>query len=447
MSALPAESKWAPAVAPKRGLWQGADRHVLLAVTVIALPFSYIPLELVPGRVSVTIVVFALVVLTGIRYRVLRQRPGALETVTLLLSAYIFIRLTAVTALQADVIDWQEALSATLAPLGGVILYRVARRDDLKEPCLRALRWMFVMLTAIALYQAVVGLAFLQSRGYTEGFYYFTFAGTYRPFGTFLSPTVFGAFLAIVGAALVCMAPTIRGALLWFAIALAPILLTETRAAWISFGIAVVVGWLLRTRARPVHLTLGLAAITWAIAFVVWLAPGAVDFLLSRLATLSDSGLTSNAARVNLWQGTLETTLAESPLVGFPTGDFSQVVGTVAGAYADYGHAHSNYLQVLFLYGLIGLALFAGILVLATVGALRTASTTRSPWAYGGVAAIVAFLIDSSFETSWTSFSIVAVLYLLLGLGQVAGVDRGLPSSPAALTVPKPSLAPSGPTA
>ena len=417
-------STWAPEARSRRSAAQRRPRHVLLSATVIALPFSYVPLELVPGRMSVTILVFALVVLTGIRYDVLRERPGALDAVTLVLSAFIFLRLTALTALQSDVIDWGEALSATLAPIGGVILYRVARRDDTKDAVLRALRWMFVMLAAIALYQAVAGLSWLQSRGYTEGFYYYTFEGTFRPFGTFLSPTVFGAFLAITGAALVCMAPTIRGALLWLAIAVVPIAITETRAAWIAFALALVTGWLLRARARPAHLTLGVAAAAWGIAFVVWLVPGAVDFLVARLATLSDAGFSSNLARVNLWQGTVEVTLNESPLIGFPADDFTGVVGAVAAQYADYGHAHSNYLQILFLYGLIGLALFAAVLVIATVDAFRAvAASARLPWAYGGVAAIVAFIVDSAFETSWTSFSMVAVLYLLLGLGQVGSAE------------------------
>ncbi|MGC5077841.1 O-antigen ligase family protein [Agrococcus sp. DT81.2] len=427
-----AVGKWAPEPRPGREAAR-RPRHLLLTATVIALPFSYVPLELIPTRTSVTILVFALVVLTGIRYGVLRQRPGALDAVTLALSAYIFVRLTALTALQADVIDWPEALSATLAPIGGVILYRVARRDDTKDAVLRALRWMFVMLTVIALYQAVAGLSWLKSRGYTEGFYYYTFEGTFRPFGTFLSPTVFGAFLAITGAALVCMSPTIRGALLWLLIAAVPIAITETRAAWIAFAVALVAGWLLRTRARPVHLTLGVAAASWGIAFVVWLVPGAVDFLVSRLATLSDAGFSSNVARASLWQGTVEVTLRDSPIVGFPAADFTSEVGAVVAQYADFGHAHSNYLQILFLYGLIGLVFFAVILVLATIGAFRSvAASARLPWAYGGVAAIVAFIVDSAFETSWTSFSVVAVLYLLMGLGRVGPVDSETTSTSAA---------------
>lgn len=425
MATLAAESRWAPAALPERRTAKHrAPRHRLLSITIVALPFSYIPLELVPTRVSITLVVFALVLATGIRYGVLRQRPGALEAVTLALSAYIFVRLTALTALQTSSVDWPDALSATLAPIGGVILLRVARRDDTKQACLDALRWMLAMLAVIAVYQAVAGLGWLQSRGYTDGFYYFTFDGSYRAFGTFLSPTVFGAFLAVVGAALVCMAPTIRSALLWLGIVLVPLALTETRAAWIAFGVALLAGWLLRSRARPAHLTLGVAAAVWAVAFAAWLAPGAVGTLVGRLATVTDSGFSSNLARVRLWEGTLDASLGQSPLIGLPADEFVRTVGVVAGKYAEFGHAHSNYLQLLFLYGIIGLALFVAILLIAIVAALRAITGGRPlPWAYGSVAAIVAFAIDSTFETSWTSFSMVAALYLLIGLGTAEPAD------------------------
>ncbi|GAA1420970.1 O-antigen ligase family protein [Agrococcus citreus] len=428
VATLPRERRWAPAAPAEKPTTKRRAQHRLLTVTVLALPFSYIPLELVPTRVSVTLVVFALVVATGIRYGVLRQRPGALEAVTLLFSAYIFVRLTALAALQsgAGAIDVGEALSATLAPIGGVILYRVARRDDTKDACLRALRWMLVMLAVIAGYQAVVGLDWLQSRGYTDGFYYFTFDGDYRAFGTFLSPTVFGAFLAVVGAALVCMAPTIRGALIWLGVAIVPLALTETRAAWIAFGVALLAGWLLRSRARPAYLTLGVAAAVWGIAFIAWLAPQAVGTMVARLATVTDSGFSSNLARVHLWEGALDVTLSQSPIIGLPADEFVRRVGMLAGKYAEFGHAHSNFLQILFLYGTIGLVLFVAILLISFGGSLRMIAAGQNlPWAYGGIAAIVAFAIDSAFETSWTSFSMNALLYLLIGLGHArAGTEK-----------------------
>ncbi|WP_425844456.1 O-antigen ligase family protein [Agrococcus sp. TSP3-2-1] len=413
----------APALTTPAIAQRPARRHVLLTLTILALPFSYVPLELLPGKVSVTLVVFALVVATGIRYGVLRRRLVPLEGVTLALSAFILVRLTAVAALEGAAIDWADALGSALAPLGGVVLFRIAQRPDSKDACLRALRWMLLLLAIVALYQEAAGLAWLQGRGYAEGFYYFTFEGTYRPFGTFLSPTVFGAFLAVAGSALVCMSPTVRDALVSLAIVAVPLALTQTRAAWIAFALALAVGWLLRSRARPVHLTLGIAAAVWSAAFVVWLVPSAVDALVERLATITDAGFSSNLARVRLWEGTIEATLDGSPLVGYPADRFTSLVGAMAGEYADFGHAHSNYLQLLFLYGVIGLALFAAILVFALIGALRDvtlAASTGAPWAYGAVAALVAFTVDSAFETSWTSFSIVAALYFALGLGSTA---------------------------
>jgi O-antigen ligase len=398
-----------------------APSHRLLTLTVLALPFSYVPLELLPTKVSITIGVFALVLATGIRYRVLGARPRALEVVTLVLSAFILVRLTAIAALQSAPVDWLEAVSAALAPIGGVILFRIAQRAEARPALLRALQWMLLLLAAVAVYQSVVGLAWLQSRGYAEGFYYFTFEGTYRAFGTFLSPTVFGAFVATVGAAIVCMVPRVRDALAWLAVALVPLLLTQTRAAWIAFGVAVLLGWLLRSRANPVHLTLAVAAIGWGSAFVVWLVPSAVDGVVARLATITDAGFSSNMARSSLWRGTLDATLDRAPLVGLPADEFVAAVGAIAGEYADFGHAHSNYLQILFLYGLIGLALFLTILVVSGAGVLRAVATaTHVPWAYGSLAALAAFAIDSAFETSWTSFSVVATLYLLLGLGWAA---------------------------
>lgn len=397
-------------------LTETGKRHRLLFAVILVLPFSYIPHELGVQGVGITPLVAVLVLILGVRYRVFSERATSVDVAALLFALWVILRVALLGPLAGQDVQWPGLISDLGALLAGIVLFRIARRDDLKPVLRRALKTSLVILLTITVYQLAVGLPRLQALGYTDGFYYYTFAGEYRPFGPFLSPTVFGAYLAMIGIAVTMMH---RGASMvgWFAATTAGLIATDTRAAWVAAVAAIVYVFL--------HQSAGVRA-----RIMPWIFPGifvgvialllnssAISRIVDRFSGLFDDSNSSRSVRLALWDGVLRV-MPESPLIGFGQESFAEVLHPVIGDAASYGHAHENYLQVLFMYGAIGLVLL-GALLLSMFRTVRThmRDARDSYFAHAGVAAVVVFVVDGFFETTWTSFSVVATLFLLAGLG------------------------------
>jgi O-antigen ligase len=399
---------------------QRSRRSWLLILTVVALPFSYVPHELIPSGPSVSIVVLALTLASGAYYGILGQRVGPIEALVVVFAVYCSLRIGVLGPLQTRdaTVDVTNLVGSVGALISGLVLYLLARKDELREIVLVGLRLMVGLLLAIELYQLVAGLPRLFALGYTDGFYYYTEGNDYRPFATFLSPTVFGGFLAVAGTALV-LATRGREAFLWFAVVSMGLIATQTRAAQIAFAVAMLVGWVGSSALSRRRIVQAGIPLVFVLVIVVLLEPGLITRQFERLTTLTDAGYTSNSARIQLWTGALRASL-ESPVIGYPSGSFVEVLRPIIGGDALYGHAHSNYLQVLFLYGYLGLALFLSILVVAffaIVGTVGRAPDIARRYAVAGLGAWTAFAVDSMFETTWTSLSVASTFFLLLGLG------------------------------
>lgn len=394
-------------------------RTWLLRLTVVSLPFSYIPHELIRSGPSVSALVLALVLISGAYYGVLGRRLGALDTTALLFAAYVTVRLGPLAYLeQLGGIDIPVLTGATGTLIAGVILFRLGRQPDYRDTIVSALKWMLLVILLIEFYQTAIGLPRLFSLGYQDGFYYYTESGEYRPFSTFLSPTVFGGYLAMVGSAVV-LSSRGKQAVLWFGLVSVGLVLTETRAAQIAFAAAMLVGWANVSRESRRRIVLVGIPAMYAAFVVVLVKPSIIASQFGRLATLTDAGYTSNSARMHLWSGAVEASLS-SPVIGYPDDNFVRVLQPLIGADALFGHAHSNYLQILFLYGYIGLVFFVAILLLSGLGirsALKNALPETRSFAVAGLGALTAFAVDSLFETTWTSLSVVATFFLLIGLG------------------------------
>lgn len=401
------------------------QRHFLLTATVLLLPFSYAPHEIVRTGPNITFAVLALTFITGAKYGVLWRRTGPVDMIAIVLALFVAVRLLVLSPLQWPDMDmpWDEAAKAVGTLVSGVVLLRIAQREDLRPVILSALRALLVMLLMIEAYQLAVGLPRLFALGYVDGFYYYTEAGSYRPFGTFLSPTVFGAYLAVVGAVVVA---TSRGkaAFFWSVAVAAGLVMTETRAAWIAFASAMLVVLLLQSRKSRAAAIKVMVPTLW-IGFIALLAwPHLLSDQWERLQSVTDTGLTSNSSRLELWSGTLQA-LGESPLIGYAPAGFNSVMYPFIGPTALLGHAHNNYLQIAYMYGIWGLALVLALLLTALAKMRGAIKAGLSSYALAAFAAVVAFLVDSFFETTWTSLSFVSTLFLVIGLGLPAETKEG----------------------
>lgn len=410
-----------------RTLGAGRARYLLLHAAIIALPFSYLPHEFGVVGLSITPGVAALVLAAGVQHRVYWRWFNGFEWVAAGLTAWIAIRLLVIAPLVGEQMNIRDAASALGTMLVGLTLFRLAQDVRLRDAIRRSLVISLGLLLLIEAYQLIAGLPWLRSLGYTDGFYFTTADGSYRPFGTFLSPTVFGAYLAMLGVAVVALHRRATLAI-WLVLAAAGVVLTQTRAAWIALFVGVAVVFIRQWRRPSPGSIPWRRVLAWAapvaVALVIFLAFAAPS-IVGRVAALFGDADTSRDSRFALWSAVLRASLG-APIGGYGQGSFLEIVGPIAGEAARFGHAHQNFLQVLFMYGYVGLLLLVVLLAVAAIGIWRH-SGFNSDQRYSGAAlgGLAAFIADSFFETTWTSLSVVGLLFLIIGLGY-----KGMTSEP-----------------
>lgn len=394
----------------------------LLFVTAMLLPFAVLPLELGFGKIGLAVPIAALVLLVGIRHHVFDG--GIITGVELAAAAlcfWVFARLALLAPAAGEAIAWEQLVRDCGALLAGVILFRLARRDELQQTLLRALGVAFVLLILMEAYQLLAGLPALEAAGYTpaNGFFYYTAGGAYRPFGTFTGPTTFGTFLAMLGM-FMAFSGGRRVVLLVGAVTTVAVVITNTRAAWLGAGLALSVLALGSPEVRrrisalliPALLVLALTLLVWTSVFVT---------ILERMLSVTDPSDTSRQSRIALWEGVVHATSHHGAVFdGFGGGNWGGIMFPEVGqAVAGFGHAHSNYFQEWFRYGAIGMTLFIVFVLAMLVAAIRGVKARRR-YALGALSAVVIFVVDSVFNNSLSSLNFVVMALLLLGMGAPA---------------------------
>lgn len=403
------------------GSQSAALRRPLLWLTIATLPFAYIPHEILRGGPSFAMFSLGLILLSGLRYGAFRQRAGVVDAAALLLAGWIAIRLLVFGPLELEpqLPAVGQALTDIAPIIGGIVLFRLGRIRDLRQCILSGLMWAVVIMLAFEAYQLVVGLGRLMSLGYTTPlFNYYTESGAFRPFSTFLSPTVFGGYLAMVGAVVCLLAPGRWKVVLPIGVVVG-LALTYTRASWIAFSAAAcatVAHLPARTRGLLVAAAVPLLLV---ITLVSVAFPDPLASLVARFDTVTDASFSSNSIRVDLWGGVL-TAIGESPVVGYGAQPFSAVMQPYVGTFATLAHAHNNYLQQMFLYGVPGLVLLLSLIMAFGFSMRNSGEEMDRMWTIAGRAALAVFLVDSFFEATWGSFNVAVTLFLLVGLGSKA---------------------------
>ncbi|MGD9526568.1 O-antigen ligase family protein [Pseudonocardia sp.] len=397
-----------------RGVGSARGRsHWPLSLTIALLPFTYVPHEIVRIDLKVSYVQLAMVVTAGLLYGAFRGRLRALEVVAILLGAWALSRLLLISYLDTGVPEVGKALREGSILVTALVHYRLASRPELRPAVLRGLVAALCLMLTMEAYQLTVGLDTLLALGYeSPDFNYNTADGGYRPFGTMQSPVVFGTYLAMVG--LVVTLGTRR----WVAAAAfvatsVGIALTQTRSALIAFAVGLGVALLMQPKpARGGKLLLAVPVL-WATALAAVLRPELFSSLFARLGSVTDTTDTSGAVRLDLWAGTLRAA-AGRPVDGYGATEFALTMQRYVGALSEYGHPHNTYLQVLYLYGVVGMALFIAVIVLALHPGHAGLPADRVRIA--AVAAVLAYAIGAFFEATWTSFNMIATLFIVAGL-------------------------------
>lgn len=410
----------------------------LLFVTVALLPFATVPLELAPGKISLSTPIVASVLMLGIRYAAFsRGFPTAVDFAAAGLAIWIVARLLLIAPATGEEVAWPLLARESGALLAGVVIFRIAQRSVLQPTILRALWVGFLLLVLLEAYQLHTGLPALQAAGYetANGFFYYTFEGSYRPFGTFSGPTTFGTFLAMVGMFL-ALSRSRRTLVVVGSLTAIGVVLTDTRAAWLGAALALGVVALssrseLRRRAAAALLP-GVPAL--AIAVLIW--PSIFVGIWERLMSLTDLSDTSRQTRLALWDGVIDATAKHGAVFdGFGGAGWAHTMSSeVSRTVLNLGHAHSNYFQEWFRYGIVGTALFTWLVLAMLVIAVRGLNAGRL-YGFGAVVGTIIFAVDSVFNNSLSSVNFVLIAFLLLGMGagttgpeqirQVGSEERG----------------------
>lgn len=426
-------------MARRGGQGSALRHHKLLLVVVLLLPFSYVPYELTRRTINLNVLLFVLVVVLGARYRVLTWRLTTLELLLLIFAGAIVIR-HAVGYAMDPVSGSMSLLVRELSKLiSAAILYRVSRIPETRPVIVRACMALVVGLPVMGLYQVHEGTMKLIQYGYTSPrFNFATATGSMRPFASFEAPTVYGEYLAVLLAFLAFTSQMatrhrfVRWAIL--AIGIGGLLITETRSAEVGFAVALGIVWLLqpgRLKARGLRsggLVVGIGTAVLALDHRL------ASRLLGRLGTLLELSYTSNADRLTLWRGTIQAVLhSTGPLLfGYGGESFGLVLsGYIPSSVAILGHSHDTYLEVLYLYGLVGVVLLMATLWSAYSSILRARHQNHRQRAAfdGACAALTVFIVSSAFDNLWTTYNFVVTVFLLVGVGSAPFLGARLGST------------------
>lgn len=234
----------------------------------------------------------------------------------------------------------------------------------------------------------------------------------------FVHPVVFGEQMAIaaLGGACVLLRPTLkasRGAAAFFtALIFAALILSQTRMALLSFlaGFAIVA--LLEPRARrwalPALLLVAAVGLAWE--FI----PNGGRTISALLAPYDASN--PHQARWALWDAALKM-FRDHPLFGVGPGGYHRLFSSYHAGSLDgesgWGSAHNLYLHQLAERGALGalaLLVLCATLFARAARAARSDTDTRSLWAAGAVAALLAMsLTETAFQNEQFSSLILLV--------------------------------------
>lgn len=391
----------------------------LLTAACALLPIATLPLELGQGAVGLGGLLLTIFLVIALREEVFRARLPltAVEKTMVVLIFWVTARNFFLSPLAGDGFNVAFAVRDTGLLLGAIAVYRLGRIPHLHRPILRGLGFALVLTLAIEAYQLAAGLPQLVAQGYTsaDGYYYATVDGTYRPFGTFTGPTTFGTFLAMLGG-FVALGSSGRS-WRWFAglATVAGVLATQTRAAMLGVIAAVI---LLALLTAPARRALGAIAIPGGLAAVaVFLArPDLWVRLAGRLLSAAEQTDTSRVTRLQLWEGVVQATADRGRLIeGFASTPWLELMSGEVGALSALGHAHSNFFQMWFRYGLVGALMFVAVSV-ALIWVTVQAQKAGRQYATSGMLVAVVYLFDSLFNNSLSSTNFTLAAFLLVGL-------------------------------
>ena len=255
--------------------------------------------------------------------------------------------------------------------------------------------------------------------------------------GCFTVNIAYGTFLAIVLLAAVGLdwrawPPPRRGMLRGgAAVCLAALLLTMSRSAWLGFWCGMNLLLWFRDRRIPVALHAGAAL---ALAALLMIGPLRGHPLARPFVMRIEASLAGDSSGRSVLYACGAEMIRRAPLLGHGVGAVPELLDGMRDimrrvdpsgfqARIDFGHLHSNPLQILAETGLVGLALYLALVHCTAAPFVRRLAVDRGDHsARVALACIVAVFVVGLFEYNLTYSDVNRVYWMILG-SCVAGAD------------------------
>ena len=244
-----------------------------------------------------------------------------------------------------------------------------------------------------------------------------------RVSGPFLHPTMFGDYLVVSGALLWARWRPLRENFgVWATVGawvLGVTLFLTVSSAWLGAGVLLAVVGLLTMRQRDGRVTIDrrrLAPVIFTVAGVALATMTFIGLVTPMGYGLGDVSISASGIRSSIWASAWQA-VVESPIAGVGASPFvARAVDPFGGSGAlDLWDAHNIYLSLMGQYGLVGLALIAGAVMVLVRQLIRQGTTRRH-------AALLVALFAVAVHGVAVASEDFRHLWALLGLVGMAGV-------------------------
>jgi putative inorganic carbon (hco3(-)) transporter len=411
---------------------------VLLVILLISLPLGRVTiLEL--GPITVSPLMAVIVVLVGV------WLWGILAGSRMVRPSWVQIPLAILVLWGTIGLYWAPDKSLTLKTLlifsMGAAVYVITSEAVHSENEVRTIVWAVLgIMGAVGLYTVVTYIE--GSSGISEHYVISGSERYYRAEGIFTHPNYLGTFMALTIPPGIALATA--EAIGWrkvlayslLAAAIAGLLLTYSRGGWIGAGVGLLISVLLLQRRFSLLLSLSFIGTLSFIGIIVSLVSPAV--ILERLASVGNASTdVAVIPRLEAWSAAPKL-VAEHALLGTGLGNFGPAYANLLGmtpvlyslpdwyVYAAnrptqyLPHAHNLFLNLAIELGLVGLAAFMWLLVLASLKAwrIRCSTTLRQErfLSVGILGGFVAMSVANMVDTTFYQGFIIIVFFIFLGL-------------------------------
>ncbi len=205
-----------------------------------------------------------------------------------------------------------------------------------------------------------------------------------------------------------------RGAAVCASVMTVALVLSTARGAWLAAGAMALVAVGVGRRGALAML----AAAAALASFLFWASPG----LRAEGRSIIDGR--ANAARTAIYAANLEA-IADHPVLGVGFGNYNR---RMTSYYDRHGradrrsHAHNSFLQIAVEAGLLGLATFTGLFILAlargwrTIARCRAARDDREATAIGALLGLVGFLVGGLTQDTFGDSECVMAMWFALAV-------------------------------